>query len=114
MGSRLVPPHGDPVAPETSAVVSITVDGVTVDGLLGQTLAGVLLASDRLAWRTTSFGDRPRGLFCGIGTCFDCLIMVNGQRNVRACQRRAVEGDRVEFHRDLPFLDDQFDDGPLA
>jgi hypothetical protein len=106
MGARLVPAQSDPIAPETATVITITVDGVPVDGLLGQTLAGVLLASDTLAWRNTSFGDRPRGVFCGIGVCFDCLVIVNGQRDVRACQRRAAPGDSVVFHRDLPVRSD--------
>jgi hypothetical protein len=107
MGAHPVPAQSDPIGPETPTVITITVDGVPVDGLLGQTLAGVLLASDTLAWRATSFGDRPRGAFCGIGVCFDCLVIVNGQRDVRACQRRAAPGDRVAFHRDLPAHSDQ-------
>jgi hypothetical protein len=107
MGAHSVPAQSDPIGPETPTVITIDVDGVSVEGLLGQTLAGVLLASDTLAWRTTSFDDRPRGAFCGIGICFDCLVIVNGQRDVRACQRRAASGDRVAFHRDLPVHSDQ-------
>ena len=52
------------------------------------------------AWRRTSSHNRPRGLFCGIGVCFDCLITVNGARDVRACQRRATDGDVVETQHD--------------
>ena len=72
----------------------ITVDGETVDGVAGQTLAGVLLAAGRLAWRRGPSGA-PRGVFCGIGVCFDCLVTVNGERDVRACRRRARDGDAV-------------------
>jgi hypothetical protein len=114
MGTYLVPAQSDPIAPAPPTVITITVDGVPVDGLLGQSLAGVLLVSDTMAWRTTSFGDRPRGVFCGIGICFDCLVIVNGQRDVRACQRRAAPGDSVEFHRDLPVRSDRDRSGPLA
>lgn len=102
MTARLVPASNDPVEPIKSTPITITVNGEPVPGVLGQTLAGVLLSSDTMAWRSTSFGDRPRGAFCGIGVCFDCLVIVNGQRDVRACQRRAASGDVVEFHRDLP------------
>ncbi len=102
MGARLVPAPSDPIEPARPTVITITVDGVRVEGVLGQTVAGILLASDRLAWRRTSFGDRPRGAFCGIGVCFDCLVIVNGQRDVRACLRRAATGDHVVTHRDLP------------
>jgi NADH dehydrogenase/NADH:ubiquinone oxidoreductase subunit G len=31
-------------------------------------------------------------VFCGIGACFDCLITVDGERDVRACRRPAFDG----------------------
>ncbi|MGW3494871.1 (2Fe-2S)-binding protein [Streptomyces sp. NPDC001020] len=72
----------------------ITVDGEPVDGIAGQTIAGVMLAADRLAWRRGRTGA-PRGVFCGIGVCFDCLVTVGEDRDVRACRRRARDGDVV-------------------
>lgn len=63
----------------------------------GQTIAGAMLATGRQSWRTTARERRPRGLFCGIGVCFDCLVTVNGIRDVRACQRPAVDGDVIEL-----------------
>ncbi|WP_433469657.1 (2Fe-2S)-binding protein [Spirillospora sp. CA-142024] len=72
----------------------ITVDGEPFTGRDGQTIAGVLLASGRRAWRRGPSGA-PRGVFCGIGVCFDCLVTVNGVRDVRACRRRAHDGDAV-------------------
>jgi len=74
--------------------IALTVDGETVTGLAGQTVAGVLLAAGRLSWRTTRSGA-PRGVFCGIGACFDCLLTVNGVADVRACRRRAADGDEI-------------------
>ncbi|MEV4896137.1 2Fe-2S iron-sulfur cluster-binding protein [Nonomuraea sp. NPDC055795] len=47
------------------------------------------------SWRSTRFGGRPRGLFCGIGVCFDCLVEVNGRPAERACQLEARPGDEV-------------------
>ncbi|WP_410641141.1 (2Fe-2S)-binding protein [Amycolatopsis sp. lyj-346] len=78
----------------TGRPIAITVDGETVPGVAGQTVAGVLLAAGRLSWRTTRSGA-PRGVFCGIGACFDCLLTVNGVADVRACRRRAVDGDEI-------------------
>lgn len=92
-------PDADPISPAPAATVRIDVAGEPVDGLAGQTIAGVLMAAGRLSWRR-SRGGRPRGVFCGIGVCFDCLVVVNGLRDVRACQRRAADGDRVEFQED--------------
>ncbi|NNN09946.1 MAG: (2Fe-2S)-binding protein [Acidimicrobiaceae bacterium] len=102
MMARLVRAAQDPIGPLAPTRITLTVDGEPVEGVLGQTLAGVMLSADTVAWRSTSFRDKPRGAFCGIGVCFDCLVVVNGQRDVRACQRRAAPGDVVEFHRDMP------------
>ncbi|MDS0140412.1 MULTISPECIES: (2Fe-2S)-binding protein [unclassified Amycolatopsis] len=77
-----------------SEPIEITVDGEAVTGRAGQTVAGVLLAAGRLSWRTTRSGA-PRGVFCGIGACFDCLLTVNGVADVRACRRRAADGDEI-------------------
>ncbi|MFB7599360.1 2Fe-2S iron-sulfur cluster-binding protein [Streptomyces sp. NPDC056160] len=79
--------------------IHIEVDGDRIAGLAGQSIAALLLADGRVAWRRTRTG-RPRGVFCGIGACFDCLVTVNGLRDVRACQRRAVDGDRVDLQED--------------
>jgi hypothetical protein len=99
--SHAVDPTSDPIRPASAEAVVITVDGTPVTGVLGQTLAGVLLSAGILDWRRTSRGDRPRGVFCGIGVCFDCVAVVNGLSDVRLCQRRARENDVVEFDRVL-------------
>jgi len=77
----------------------ITVDGEPHDVPDGRTLAGVLIAAGRVSWRTTRNGGRPRGAFCGIGVCFDCLVVVNDVPDVRACQRFPVDGDTVRTQR---------------
>ena len=41
--------------------------------------------------RTTPTGE-PRGIFCGMGVCFDCLVVVDGIPNTRACVTWAREG----------------------
>lgn len=75
-------------------MIEIDVDGERVAGIDGQTVAGILLAAGRASWRTTRSGA-PRGVFCGIGACFDCLVTVNGVPDVRACRRRAADGDEI-------------------
>ena len=91
MGPKLVRRNGD-------VPLAITVDGERLTGVDGQSLAGVLLASGRTAWRTSPSGT-GRGVFCGIGVCFDCAVTVNGEPDVRACRRRARDGDVVETQR---------------
>lgn len=73
----------------------ISVDGRPVPVAPGQTIGAALHAAGIVSWRTTRFGGRPRGLFCGIGVCFDCLVSVNGAREERACLLEARPGDEV-------------------
>lgn len=77
------------------ARLSVTFDGVPGQASVGQTVAGYLLARGVLSWHTTRHAGRPRGVFCGIGVCFDCLVRVNGVPDVRACQRVLADGDDI-------------------
>jgi predicted molibdopterin-dependent oxidoreductase YjgC len=70
-------------------------DGRPLPAQSGQTVAAVLWGAGILAWRTTRQGGAPRGAFCGIGSCYDCLVTVNGQPNQRACLVPARPGDTV-------------------
>jgi hypothetical protein len=76
--------------------VTFSFDGGDVTAEAGQSIAAALLASGVRSWRTTRIEGRPRGLFCGIGVCHDCLLTVNGFTGVRACLAEAHDGDRVE------------------
>ena len=75
--------------------VSFTFDGQPMTAEPGQTVGAALLAAGIRSWRVTRAGGRPRGLFCGIGVCFDCLVDVNEDRAVRACLVPVREGDQV-------------------
>jgi hypothetical protein len=93
VSGRLLPRERDPVG-RTDRPIRITVDGEPVAGIAGQSVAGVLLAAGRVSWRTTRSGA-PRGVFCGNGACFDCLLTVNDVPDVRACRRPAADGDEI-------------------
>ncbi len=71
---------------------SITFDGRGIPVAPGQTVAAALWAAGIRSWRTTREAGAPRGLFCGIGVCFDCLISIDGVPNQRACQVLARAG----------------------
>jgi predicted molibdopterin-dependent oxidoreductase YjgC len=71
-------------------------DGSVVEYRPGQTVGAALVAAGTLSWRTTRSAGRPRGLFCGIGVCFDCLVTIDGHPNQRACLVVARDGMRVD------------------
>ncbi len=82
--------------PGGGKTVAVTVDGQAVDAFAGETVATVLLALGRLTFRHTDRLHSPRGLFCGMGVCFDCLVTIDGQPNVRACMTPVQAGMVVE------------------
>ncbi|WBB62375.1 (2Fe-2S)-binding protein [Streptomyces sp. WMMC500] len=84
--------------------MTVRVDGEELVTESGRTVAGLLLALGRVSWRTTRGGGRPRGVFCGIGVCHDCLVVVNGAPDVRACQRLVRDCDdiRTQSGAELP------------
>jgi hypothetical protein len=79
--------------------LAFSFDGEPLTALPGQTIGAALLAAGVRSWRTTRRNDRPRGLFCGIGVCFDCLVTVNGRPGVRACLAAVEAGDDVRTQR---------------
>ena len=85
----------DLVGAQPGPPFEITFDGRPVSALPGQSVAAALWAADILAWRTTRVGGRPRGAFCGIGQCYDCLATINGSPNRRACLGPARPGDAI-------------------
>lgn len=72
---------------------TVSYDGEPIPAQPGQSIAAALWAAGVLTWRTTRGSGRARGVFCGIGVCFDCLITVNGSPNQRACLVPARSGD---------------------
>lgn len=76
--------------------VEITVDGKKIQAKEGEMILAALLANDIIVNRFTRKKHEPRGLFCGIGQCTDCVMVVNGHPNVRTCVTPVEEGMVIE------------------
>lgn len=76
--------------------ITLTFDGAPLTAAAGQSVGAALTDAGIRSWRTTRHGDRPRGLFCGIGICFDCLLTIDGRPNQRACLVAARDGMTLE------------------
>ena len=77
------------------AEVTIFVDGEPLRARRGQTVGTALLAQGRRVLRHTRHGGQPRGLFCAMGVCFDCVMTIDGQQGTRACMTRVADGMQV-------------------
>jgi predicted molibdopterin-dependent oxidoreductase YjgC len=78
------------------ARVTIIVDEAPLDAYAGESVAAALLAAGRRILRRTPKAGAPRGLFCGMGVCFDCVLRVDGVANVRACLTPVRDGMRID------------------
>jgi len=78
-------------------VIEVIVDGAPLLAPAGQSLAAALLASGRSVLRSSP-GGSPRGLYCGIGVCQECRVVVDGVV-VRSCVTPVSAGMRVTTGR---------------
>jgi len=67
-----------------------------IEAYEGEPIAVALLAAGIRNLRITDKKRGPRGVFCCIGRCSDCLVTVNGEQNVRSCITPVEEGARIE------------------
>ena len=81
--------------PGTPGEVTVSFDGRPIMTPAGQSVGSALVTNGITAWRDTRKHGRPRGLFCGIGVCFDCLVAVNGVPNQRACLVEVCDGMEI-------------------
>jgi D-hydroxyproline dehydrogenase subunit alpha len=92
-----------PARPPTPAGAgTIEFDGREIPCEPGQSVGAALAAAGIRAWRTTRREGRPRGTFCGIGVCYDCLITVDGMPDQRACLTPARPGMRLDSGPSTP------------
>jgi len=92
----LTPERRIPLSTGERTPLAVTVDGEAVQAYAGESVATVLLALGRRGFRHTDKNHEPRGIYCGMGICFDCLVTVNGMENVRACMTLVEEGMVIE------------------
>lgn len=86
---------GDEVL-EKPQQVTIVINGQEYQVRKGISLAAALLSNGFKRFRTENH-TVPRGVYCGMGICFDCLVTVNSLPFQRACLTQ-VEQD---MHIDL-------------
>ena len=86
---------------EESEMVTIYVDGKKLEARKGEMILSTLLANEIIINRYTRKKHEPRGLFCGIGQCTDCMMTVNGIPNVRTCITPVEDGMVIEVQDGL-------------
>lgn len=76
--------------------VTFSFDGKELSGYESESIAAALKAAGVMVHRYTAKQHKPRGIFCAIGRCTDCVMIVNGVPNVRTCVTPLEEGMQIQ------------------
>ena len=86
---RVGTPAGEPI--------TLTFEGEQVEAYASDTVASALLAAGVRTLTVTEVAEERRGGFCFVGRCADCLVIVDGQANQRACITHVRDGMDVRI-----------------
>lgn len=86
--------------PDSNArLVAFTFEGQPAQGMEGDSVAAALLALGHSHCRDSAVSGIPRGPYCLMGVCFDCLVSIDGVENRQGCMTRLREGMVVTRQR---------------
>jgi predicted molibdopterin-dependent oxidoreductase YjgC len=75
--------------------VEIFFDGRPLQVPAGQSVAAALLVGGVQIFRETPVSAAPRGPYCMMGVCFECLLEIDGLQNRQACLTTVREGMKI-------------------
>lgn len=77
--------------------VTLRINGKQVSARRGESVHAALLAAGYRALRKTLKTSASRGIFCGMGICYECLVTINGEPNQRACMRQVEDDMEIDL-----------------
>lgn len=83
-------------------IVRFEFNGESIEGREGDMIAFALMANGIRRLRDSERTGSPRGIYCGIGHCYECRVTVDGVSGVRACLTPIREGMQVVSGEQLP------------
>jgi predicted molibdopterin-dependent oxidoreductase YjgC len=86
---------------ESKEQVVIIVDGEPMQALAGEPISAALLANGKTIFRYTTKNHTGRGIYCAIGRCTDCMMIVDGVPNVRTCITPVQAGMNIQTQHGL-------------
>lgn len=76
-------------------IIRMTVDGRPIEARSGDSVAAAMLAAGLNQTRVSAVSGAPRGPYCMIGVCFECLVTIDGVGNRQGCLIPVVDGMSV-------------------
>lgn len=78
--------------------VTLSVNGKKIIAYEGETLLAALIAAGYKSLKTSPLKCECRGALCGMGVCFECIVTVNGNPNIRSCMTEVEDNMTVEMN----------------
>lgn len=79
----------------TFARIAFTWNGQAVSGFDGDTVASALLGAGVRTSRVHPVSNQDSAPYCMMGTCFECLVEIDGVPNRQGCQVKLQENMTV-------------------
>lgn len=80
---------------EAAPTLRFTFNGRQIEAYEGETIATALLSAGETTFRRTIKEKEPRGPYCMMGSCFECIVELDGEKQRQACLEPVVNGLRV-------------------
>lgn len=84
---------------ESRKTATIVVDGRNLEVLDGEILAAALWANGIISLGQNPANGSHRGMYCGIGHCYECRVTVDGVEDQRSCLIRVRGGMQVNLQK---------------
>lgn len=84
--------------------VPFTWNNTVLYGNEGESITAALLANDIRKLRGHEKDSQPRGMYCNIGHCSECRVIVNGKKNQRACLTTLLKDMAIEQQMEVPYV----------
>jgi hypothetical protein len=84
------------IAEGESERINVLIDGKPFEGRQGDNIAAVLLLAGKIGCRRNFVSGEPRGPYCMMGVCFECLVRVDGIAGLQACMVPIQRGMCIE------------------
>ena len=72
-------------------LIHITINGRRLE-VDASTIVAVAIAQAGVSRFRRSVSGEPRAPLCGMGTCMECRVTINGQPHCRSCQILCIQG----------------------
>lgn len=86
---------------DVNETVTFTFENQKIETRAGDTVAAALAMAQQKHLRNSVVSGAPRGIYCMMGTCFECLVEIDGMSNVQACQTVARDGMTVSRQKNI-------------